>query len=99
MNLNDWRSRREIAKRLKRARRRRKMTQARLAAKSGISQSTLSRIEKGTARLHMELLLLLACGLEVTIDVLLPDWQKYWPTVPARPSEREPAPAGVLPSS
>jgi transcriptional regulator with XRE-family HTH domain len=97
MDLNDWRSRREIAKRLRRARRRGKMSQARLAGKSGISQSSISRVEKGIATLHIGLLLLLACGLEVTIDVLLPDWQKYLP-VPA-PPERVPAPAGVPPAT
>ena len=61
----------ELGLRLKRLRTRRGITLTALAAKSGISKSTLSRLESGQRKPSLELLLPLADTYQVPLDELV----------------------------
>lgn len=60
-----------VGPRLRALRRRRGDTLAELAAKTGISESTLSRLESGLRRPNLELLLPLASAYDVPLDDLV----------------------------
>ncbi|WP_382309910.1 helix-turn-helix domain-containing protein [Herbiconiux sp. UC225_62] len=62
-----------IGARLKGARLDRDLTLAALAATTGISSSTISRLESGKRQPNLELLIPLSAALEVTIDELVSD--------------------------
>jgi transcriptional regulator with XRE-family HTH domain len=62
-----------IGARLKAARLERDLTLAALAAATGISPSTISRLESGKRQPNLELLIPLSATLEVTIDELVSD--------------------------
>jgi transcriptional regulator with XRE-family HTH domain len=83
MDLNSSKTRREVGKLLQKARGKRHFSQKKLAARSGISQSRICRLEAGKAPLDQEILLRLADGLETTIDALLPSWLKRMRRLPA----------------
>lgn len=61
----------EVGPRLKRLRSRRGVTLTALAAKTGISKSTLSRLESGQRKPSLELLLPLADAYQVPLDELV----------------------------
>jgi transcriptional regulator with XRE-family HTH domain len=61
----------EVGPRLKRLRQRRSITLTALAAKTGISKSTLSRLESGQRKPSLELLLPLADAHQVRLDELV----------------------------
>jgi transcriptional regulator with XRE-family HTH domain len=61
----------EVGPRLRRLRRRRGVTLTALAAKTGISKSTLSRLESGQRKPSLELLLPLAEAHQVPLDELV----------------------------
>lgn len=61
----------EVGPRLKRLRSRRGVTLTALAAKTGISKSTLSRLESGQRKPSLELLLPLADAYQVPVDELV----------------------------
>src|SRR5438876_11211332 len=61
----------EVGSRLKRARTHRGVTLTELAAKTGISKSTLSRLESGQRKPSLELLLPLAEAHQVRLDELV----------------------------
>src|SRR3954451_3286705 len=61
----------EVGPRLKRLRQRRSITLTALAAKTGISKSTLSRLESGQRKPSLELLLPLADAYQVRLDELV----------------------------
>jgi transcriptional regulator with XRE-family HTH domain len=61
----------EVGSRLKRARTRRGVTLAELAAETGISTSTLSRLESGQRKPSLELLLPIAHAHQVPLDELI----------------------------
>ncbi|NQX35921.1 XRE family transcriptional regulator [Herbiconiux sp. VKM Ac-2851] len=62
-----------IGARLRAARTGRELTLAALSADTGISASTISRLEAGKRQPNLELLIPLAAALEVTIDELVTD--------------------------
>jgi transcriptional regulator with XRE-family HTH domain len=62
-----------IGARLRAVRVSRDLTLAALSASTGISASTISRLESGNRRPNLELLLPLSAALEVTIDELVAD--------------------------
>jgi transcriptional regulator with XRE-family HTH domain len=61
----------EVGSRLKRARSHRRVTLSELAAETGISKSTLSRLESGQRKPNLELLLLIARAHDVPLDQLV----------------------------
>src|SRR5689334_4641274 len=61
----------EVGPRLKRLRTRRGVTLTALAAKTGISKSTLSRLESGQRKPSLELLLPLVDAFQVPLDELV----------------------------
>lgn len=61
----------EVAPRLRRLRARRGLTLAALSETTGISKSTLSRLESGQRRPSLELLLPLAAAYQVPLDDLV----------------------------
>jgi transcriptional regulator with XRE-family HTH domain len=62
-----------IGARLKAARSDREVTLGALSAETGISASTISRLESGKRQPNLELLIPLAAALEITIDELVSD--------------------------
>jgi transcriptional regulator with XRE-family HTH domain len=77
-----------VGPRLRELRRRRGMTLADLAAATGISESTLSRLESGGRRPNLELLLPLARAHGVPLDELVGAPQTGDPRVHIRPVHR-----------
>ncbi|SDY56691.1 helix-turn-helix domain-containing protein [Herbiconiux ginsengi] len=77
-----------IGARLKAARLDRELTLAALAAATGISASTISRLESGKRQPNLELLIPLSATLEVTIDELVSDAAVPDPRVRPRLSKR-----------
>lgn len=77
-----------IGARLRSLRRTRTMTLADLAAATGTSQATLSRLESGERRPSLELLLRLARIYRVTLDELVDAPDTGDPRIHARPSVR-----------
>jgi len=73
---------------LRELRQRREITLTRLAETTGISVSTLSRLESGARRPTLELLLPLAEAYQVTLDELVDAPETGDPRVRARPIER-----------
>jgi transcriptional regulator with XRE-family HTH domain len=61
----------DVGSRLKRARTQRRVTLTELAAETGISKSTLSRLETGQRRPSLELLLPIAQAHQVSLDKLV----------------------------
>ncbi|WP_433281716.1 helix-turn-helix domain-containing protein [Pseudonocardia xinjiangensis] len=79
---------RAVGPRLRALRRRRGVTQADLAATTGISESTLSRLESGRRRPNLELLLPLARAHGVPLDELIGAPPTGDPRVHIRPIRR-----------
>ena len=77
-----------VGPRLRELRQRREMTLTQLAETTGISVSTLSRLESGARRPTLELLLPLAEAYQVTLDELVDAPETGDPRVRARPIER-----------
>jgi transcriptional regulator with XRE-family HTH domain len=74
-----------IGARLRSLRRDRSLTLAELAAKTGISESTLSRLESGQRRPNLELLLPLGRALHVSLDEIVEPPTTGDPRVHLRP--------------
>lgn len=74
-----------VGARLRTLRQERGLTLAQVATTTGISVSTLSRLESGTRRATLELLLPLARGYEVTLDDLVDAPRTGDPRVHLRP--------------
>ncbi|MBW6440289.1 XRE family transcriptional regulator [Actinoplanes hulinensis] len=77
-----------VGPRLRELRQRREITLTRLAETTGISVSTLSRLESGSRRPTLELLLPLAGAYQVTLDELVDAPETGDPRVRARPIQR-----------
>jgi len=77
-----------VGPRLRALRQERELTLPRLAAATGISVSTLSRLESGQRRLTLELLLPLARAYQVPLDELVGHPQTADPRVHPRPFKR-----------
>ena len=78
----------EVGPRLRRLRERRGLTLTALAAKTGISKSTLSRLESGQRKPSLELLLPLAEAHHLPLDELVGAPQVGDPRVRLRPRTR-----------
>ena len=78
-----------VGPRLRTLRGQRGVTLAQLSRTSGISVSTLSRLESGGRRPTLELLLRLARAHDVPVDELLPDASPGDPRVRVRPVHRD----------
>jgi transcriptional regulator with XRE-family HTH domain len=78
----------EVGPRLRRLRKRRGLTLTELAAKTGISKSTLSRLESGQRKPSLELLLPLAEAHRLPLDELVGSPRVGDPRVRARPRTR-----------
>lgn len=78
-----------VGPRLRAARQQRERTLASVAAETGISVSTLSRLESGRRRPSLELLLPLARAYRVALDELVDSPQAGDPRVHRRPVRRE----------
>src|ERR1700754_1565408 len=78
----------EVGPRLRRLRERRGMTLTAVAAKTGISKSTLSRLENGERKPSLELLLPLAEVFHLPLDELVGAPRVGDPRVQARPKLR-----------
>lgn len=77
-----------VGTRLRELRHTRAMTLADLARTTGISQSTLSRIESGARRPSLEMVLILAAAYRVTVDELIGAPATGDPRIHVRPSAR-----------
>ncbi|WP_328477432.1 XRE family transcriptional regulator [Actinoplanes sp. NBC_00393] len=77
-----------VGPRLRELRQQRDMTLTQLSESTGISVSTLSRLESGTRKPTLELLLPLAEAYQVTLDELVDAPETGDPRVRARPIER-----------
>lgn len=77
-----------IGSRLKAARTERDVTLTALSAETGISASTLSRLEAGKRQPNLELLIPLAAALDVTLDDLVTDSAVPDPRVAPRMAHR-----------
>jgi transcriptional regulator with XRE-family HTH domain len=78
-----------VGPRLRELRQQRDITLTRLSETTGISVSTLSRLESGTRRPTLELLLPLAEAYQVTLDELVDAPETGDPRVRARPIQRD----------
>ncbi len=78
----------EVGPRLKRLRKRREVTLTALAAKTGISKSTLSRLESGQRKASLDLLLPLADAYQVPLDELVGAPEVGDPRVRFKPRRR-----------
>jgi transcriptional regulator with XRE-family HTH domain len=78
----------EVGPRLKRLRTRRSITLTALAAQTGISKSTLSRLESGQRKPSLELLLPLAEAHQVPLDELVGAPQVGDPRIHLKPRNR-----------
>jgi transcriptional regulator with XRE-family HTH domain len=78
----------EVGSRLKRARTRRAVTLTELAAETGISKSTLSRLESGQRKPNLELLLSIAEAHQVPLDELVGAPAVHDPRVLPKPRVR-----------
>ena len=78
----------EVGPRLKRLRSRRGITLTTLAAKTGISKSTLSRLESGQRKPSLELLLPLADAYQVRLDELVGAPEVGDPRIRVKPRTR-----------
>ena len=78
----------EVGPRLRRLRERRGVTLTALAAKTGISKSTLSRLESGQRKPSLELLLPLADAYQVPLDELVGAPRVGDPRVRFKPRKR-----------
>lgn len=78
----------EVGPRLRRLRRQRGVTLTALAAQTGISKSTLSRLESGQRRPSLELLLPIAHAHEVPLDDLIGAPELGDPRIRLRPRTR-----------
>ncbi|AMB59710.1 helix-turn-helix domain-containing protein [Microterricola viridarii] len=74
----------QIAPRLRRIRQKKNLTLAELAAATGISKSTLSRLESGQRKASLELLLPIAAALMVPLDEIVTAPRVEDPRVPQR---------------
>lgn len=77
-----------VGPRLRALRRRRGITLAELTARTGISESTLSRLESGQRRANLELLLPLARAYDVPLDDLVGAPRTGDPRIHLRPIHR-----------
>ncbi len=84
MALTDIQRRRRFARRLKRLRRAKRLSQRELAMRSNICQSQLSRYELGLVYPHIDIIARLAQALDEPIESLVPDVEKR----PGRPSKK-----------
>ncbi|MDI6100966.1 XRE family transcriptional regulator [Actinoplanes sp. NEAU-A12] len=78
-----------VGPRLRELRQQREMTLTRLAETTGISVSTLSRLESGSRKPTLELLLPLAEAYQVTLDELVDAPETGDPRVRSRPIQRD----------
>jgi transcriptional regulator with XRE-family HTH domain len=78
----------EVGPRLRRLRERRSLTLTALAAQTGISKSTLSRLESGQRKPSLELLLPLAAAFHLPLDELVGAPRVGDPRVRTRPRTR-----------
>src|SRR5438876_6545117 len=78
----------EVGSRLKRARTQRGVTLTKLAAETGISKSTLSRLETGQRKPSLELLLQIAEAHEVSLDKLVGAPEVRDPRILPKPQAR-----------
>ena len=78
----------EVGPRLKRVRTQRDVTLTELAAKTGISKSTLSRLESGQRKPSLELLLPIAEAFRVPLDELVGAPEVGDPRIRLRPQKR-----------
>jgi transcriptional regulator with XRE-family HTH domain len=78
-----------VGPRLRELRQRREMTLTQLAESTGISVSTLSRLESGARKPTLELLLPLASAYQVSLDELVDAPETGDPRIRARPIERD----------
>ena len=78
----------EVGPRLNRARTHRKMTLAQLAAATGISKSTLSRLETGQRKPGLELLLPIARAFQVPLEELVGAPDVGDPRIRLKPRDR-----------
>lgn len=78
----------EIGPRLKRARERRQVTLVQLSAETGISKSTLSRLESGQRKPSLELLLPIAHAHRIPLDELIGAPEIGDPRIRPRPQKR-----------
>ncbi len=78
----------EVGPRLNRVRTHRKMTLAQLAAATGISKSTLSRLETGQRKPSLELLLPIAQAFQVPLEELVGAPQVGDPRIRLKPRSR-----------
>lgn len=83
--MDDDRALDAVGPRLRELRRKRDVTLAELAARTGIAASTLSRLESGNRRPTLEQLLPLACAHGVTLDELVDAPQTGDPRIHLRP--------------
>ncbi|MEC5185058.1 transcriptional regulator with XRE-family HTH domain [Cryobacterium sp. MP_3.1] len=74
----------QIAPRLRRAREKKNVTLAELAAATGISKSTLSRLESGQRKPNLELLLPIVAALAVPFEEIVSPPRVQDPRVPQR---------------
>ena len=79
----------EVGPRLKRLRTQRGVTLTRLAAETGISKSTLSRLESGQRKPSLELLLPLAQAHQIRLDELVGAPEVGDPRIRLKPRRRK----------
>ena len=79
----------EVGPRLKRARAKRRVTLAELAEATGISKSTLSRLESGQRRPSLELLLPIAQAHQIPLDDLVGAPEVGDPRIRLKPTVRK----------
>jgi transcriptional regulator with XRE-family HTH domain len=82
-----------VGQRIRRERKKRKMTQTTLGEAVGISFQQIQKYEKGTNRISASMLLEIACVFEMQPGSLLPD---YWATEKQRIAEKEAATPSVV---
>ena len=79
----------QIAARLRRAREKKNVTLAELAAATGISKSTLSRLESGQRKPNLELLLPIVAALAVPFEEIVSPPRVQDPRVPQKPTRAD----------
>ena len=82
-----------VGPRLKRLRNRRRLTLTAVAASTGISKSTLSRLETGGRRPTLELLLALSHAYRVSLDDLVAAPEEGDPRLRLKPGRMKGAPS------
>src|SRR3989442_9657415 len=86
---------REVGRRLKAARRERRVAQDAFAEAMGVSRTTASNIERGQQRLFLDQIYRAAEILRISIDVLLPPQQPSGRGIVVHAASYDPLPAGA----